>query len=56
MLDPEKTREGALRLQRLRQLTAERIQQEIADQERTLKLLKEKHRETVERLSHRNFS
>jgi hypothetical protein len=46
MLDPEKNRERVLLLQRLRELTAERIEQEIADQERTLKLLEEKNRYT----------
>jgi hypothetical protein len=51
MLDPEKVRERVTLLQRLRELPAERIEQEIADQERTLKLLEEKNRETVERLS-----
>jgi hypothetical protein len=56
MLDPETTRERVLRLQWLRELTAERIEQEIADQERTLKLLEETNRKTVERLFRRNFS
>ncbi len=51
MLDPEKTRERVLLLQRLRELAAERMEQEIADQERTLKLREEKNRETIERLS-----
>jgi len=51
MLDPEQTRERVLLLQRLRELTAERMEQEIADQERTLKLLEEQNRATIERLS-----
>jgi hypothetical protein len=51
MLDPEKTRERVWFLQRLRELAAERMEQEIADQERTVKLREEKHRETIERLS-----
>ena len=51
MLNPEQTRERVLLLQRLRELTAERIEQEIADQERTLKRLQEKNRANVERLS-----
>ena len=42
MLDPEKVRERVTLLQRLRELPAERIEQEIGDQERTLKLLEEK--------------
>ena len=56
MLDPEKTRERVLLLQRLRKLNRERIEQESADQERALKHLEEKRRQTVERLSRRNFS
>jgi hypothetical protein len=51
MLDPEETRERILLFQRLRELNAERIEQEIADQERALKLLDEKTRATVERLA-----
>ena len=51
MLEPEKTRERVLLLQRLRELTAERIEKEIADQSRTLKLLEEKHRATIDRLA-----
>lgn len=51
ILDPEKTRERILILQRLRELTAERIEEEIADQERALKLLEEKYRATIERLA-----
>jgi hypothetical protein len=51
MLDPEQTRERVLLLQRLRELAAERMEQEIADQKRTVKLREEKHRETIERLS-----
>jgi hypothetical protein len=53
MLDPEKTRERVLLLQRLRELTAERMEQEIAEQERMLKLLEEKNRATVARLGRR---
>mgnify|MGYP006871752103 CR=1 FL=1 len=51
MLDPEQTHDRLLILYRLRELTAERIEQEIADQHRTWKLLEEKNRATVERLS-----
>ena len=50
MLDPEQTRERVLIFQRLRELTAERIEQEIADQQQTWKLSEEKHRATIERL------
>ena len=51
MLDPEKTRERVLLLQGLRELTAERIAKEIADQQRTLKLLEDKNRATIDRLA-----
>jgi len=51
MLDPEQTRERMLMIQRLRELTAERIEEEIANQERALKLLDEKNRATIERLA-----
>jgi hypothetical protein len=48
MLDPEKTRERVLLLHRLRELTAERMEQEIDE---TLKLLEEKNQATIKRLS-----
>ena len=51
MLDPEKTRERIQLLQRLRELNAERLEHERADQERMLKLLEERNREAIERLS-----
>jgi len=51
MLDPEQTNDRVLLLQRLRELTAERIEQAIADQQRTWKLLEEKSRATIERLA-----
>ncbi len=51
MLDPEQTRERVLLLHRLRELTAERIEKEIANQQRTWKLLQEKNRATMERLA-----
>ncbi len=50
MLDPEQTRERVLILQRLRELAAERFEQETVDQERTWKLLEEKNQATIERL------
>ena len=50
MLDPEQTRERVLIFQRLRELTAERIEQQIANQQRTWILLEEKNRATIERL------
>lgn len=50
MLDPEQTRERVLIFQRLRDLTAERIEQEISNQQRTWKLLEEQNRATIERL------
>jgi hypothetical protein len=50
MPDSEQIREGVIRLQRLRELTAQRIETEFADQARTLKLLEEKNRATIERL------
>jgi len=51
MLDSEKNRDRVLRLKRLRELSAERIEQDIADQDRSLKLLEEKSRATTERLT-----
>jgi len=51
MLDPDQTRERVLMFQRLRELTAERIEQETANQQRTWKLLEEKNRATIERLA-----
>ena len=51
MLDPEQTNDRLLFLYRLRELTAQRIEQESADQHRTWKLLEEKNRATIERLS-----
>ena len=50
MLDPEQTRERVLMFQRLRELNAERIEQETANQQRTWKLLEEKNQSTIERL------
>ena len=50
MLDPEQTRERVLILQRLRDLTAELIEQQSANQERARQLLEEKHQATIERL------
>jgi hypothetical protein len=51
MLDPETTRERVLLLQRLRELNTERMEQEIAYQQRTWQLLEEKSRATIERLA-----
>ena len=51
MLDPEKTRERVLLLQRLRELNAARMEEEIANQQRTWLLLEEKSRATIERLA-----
>lgn len=51
MLDPEQTRERVIFLHRLRELTAERIEQESADQLQTWKLLNEKYRATIDRLT-----
>ena len=42
MLDPEQINDRRLFLQRLRELTAERIEQEIAEQQQTWKLLEKK--------------
>jgi hypothetical protein len=55
MLDPEKTRERILLLQRLRELNVARIEKEIDDQEQALKLLEEKNRATIERHSCRKI-
>jgi hypothetical protein len=51
MLDPDKTRERVLLLQRLRELNAQRIEKEMADQELALELLEEKYRQAAERLA-----
>ena len=51
MLDPEKTQERVLLLQRLRELNAERMEQEIVNQQRTWLMLEEKNRATIERLA-----
>jgi antitoxin component HigA of HigAB toxin-antitoxin module len=56
MLDSETTRERVLLFQRLRELTAERMEQEIAARQWTLRLLEEKRAQTVERLSRRNIT
>ena len=50
MLDPEQTRQRVLMYQRLRELTAARIEQEAAEQQRMWKLLEEKNQATIERL------
>lgn len=50
MLDPEQTRQRVLKLQRLRDLTIELIEQQSANQQRAWKLLEEKHQATIERL------
>ena len=53
MFDPdERTRERVLLFQRLRELTAERIETENARQQRIWILLEEKNRATVERLAY----
>jgi hypothetical protein len=51
MLDPEKTCERVLLLQRLRELNAERMEQEIVNQQRTWLMFEEKSRATIERLA-----
>jgi len=52
MLDPEQINDRRLFLQRLRELTAERIEQEIAEkQQKWKKLLEEKNLATIERLA-----
>ena len=52
MLDPEQTNDRLLLLRRLCELSAERIDQEIADQQRAWKLLlEEENRATMERLA-----
>ena len=52
MLDPEQINDRRLFLQRLRELTAERIEQELAEQQQTWKkLLEEKNLATSERLA-----
>lgn len=50
MLDPEQTRERVLIYQRLRELTAARIEQEAANQRLMWKLLEEKNQATIDRL------
>ena len=50
MLDPDKSHDRVLMLQRLRDLTAERIELEGANQLRMWKLLEEKQQATIERL------
>ena len=50
VLDPEKTRERQALLQHLRELTAERIKREAADNQLALKRLCEKNDETATRL------
>ena len=48
MLDHEKTNDRLLLLRRLRQLTAERIERQIADQQQALRLLlEEENRATI---------
>ncbi len=51
MFDPEINRERVLLLYQLRELAAERTEQELARQQRSWKLLEEKNLATVERLS-----
>jgi len=51
VLNPEKTHERILLLQRLRELMADQIQQEITDQKQFLTLLAEKNQATIERLA-----
>ena len=51
MLDPERINDRRLFLQRLRELTAERIEQELAEQQQRWKLLEEKNLATSERLA-----
>jgi len=50
MDDPDKIRERVLLLQRLRELAAQRNEQETVNQRRAWKLLEEKHQATTERL------
>ena len=50
MHDPEQTRERVLIFQRLRELAAERLEQENANQQQTLKLLEEEQQATIARL------
>jgi hypothetical protein len=52
MIESELINERLLFLRRLRELTAERIEQQIADQHRAWKLLlEEENRATIERLT-----
>ena len=52
MLDLEQTKDRLLFLRQLRQLSTERIDQEIADQQRAWKqVLEEKNRATIERIA-----
>lgn len=50
MDDTEKIRERVRVFQRLRELTAERFEQETVNYQRAWKLLEEKHRATIARL------
>ena len=52
MLEPEQTNERLLIIRRLCELSAQRIDQEIADKQQAWKLLlEEKNRATIERLA-----
>ena len=52
MLDSEQINDRLLFLRRLRELTAERIEQQIADQQQAWKLLlEEENRATIERIA-----
>ena len=52
MLDSEQINDRLLLLRRFRELTAQRIEQEIADQQQAWKLLlEEENRATIERLA-----
>ena len=52
MLDPEQINDRLLFLRRLRELTAERIDQQFADQQLAWKLqLEEENRATIERIA-----
>ncbi len=50
MDDPDRIRERVLLFQRLRELTAQRIEQEATNQKRTLEQLEEKHQAAIKRL------
>ena len=50
MDDPDKIRERVLLFQRLRELSAQRIEQEAAEQRQTLELMEEQHQAAIKRL------